>query len=101
MNKDLRTYILAEKIALTEAFNMMVYGIRKLPLIGKKLGDKYRFFELKEIMYSFYPIFVLIKQILGCLLSFVIAYLFTTITYGWIFKKIGGEIFAVDLASKS
>ncbi|WP_311482340.1 hypothetical protein [uncultured Anaerococcus sp.] len=101
MNKDLRTYILAEKIALTEAFNMMVYGIRKLPLIGKKLGDKYRFFEIKEIMNAFYPIFVLIKQILGCLLSFVIAYLFTTITYGWIFKKIGGEIFAVDLASKA
>ncbi|MBP2016123.1 hypothetical protein [Anaerococcus degeneri] len=39
MNRDLRTYILAEKIALTESFNMMVYGIRKLPLIGKKLGD--------------------------------------------------------------
>ena len=101
MNKDLRTYILAEKIALTETFNLMVYGIRKLPLIGKKLGDKYRFFEIKEIMNAFYPIFVLIKQILGCLLSFVIAYLFTNITYGWIFEKIGGEIFAVDLASKS
>ena len=52
-------------------------------------------------MYSFYPIFVFIKQILGCLLSFVIAYLFTTITYGLIFEKIGGEIFAVDLASKA
>lgn len=101
MNRDLRTYILAEKIALTEAFNMIVYGIRKLPLIGKKLGDKYRFFEIKGIMYSFYPIFVLIKQILGCLLSFVTAFLFTTITYGWIFEKIGGEIFAADLASKA
>lgn len=101
MNRDLRTYILAEKIALAESFNMMVLGIRKIPFIGKKLGDKYRFFEFKEIMYSFYPIFVLIKQILGCLLSFVIAYLFTTITYGWIFEKIGGEIFAADLASKA
>ena len=101
MNRDLRTYILAEKIALTETFNLMVYGIRKLPLIGKKLGDKYRFFEFKEIMNAFYPIFVLIKQILGCLLSFVIAYLFTTITYGLIFEKIGGEIFAADLASKA
>lgn len=101
MNRDLRTYILAEKIALTESFNMMVYGIRKLPLIGKKLGDKYRFFEFKEIMYSFYPIFVLIKQILGCALSFLIAYLYTTITYGWIYKIFGGEIFAADLASKA
>ena len=101
MNRDLRTYILAEKIALTESFNMMVYGIRKLPLIGKKLGDKYRFFEFKEIMYSFYPIFILIKQIFGCALSFLIAYLFTTITYGWIFKIFGGEIFAADLASKA
>lgn len=101
MNKDLRTYILAEKIALTESFNMMVYGVRKLPLIGKKLGDKYRFFELKGIMYSFYPIFVLIKQILGCALSFLIAYLYTTITYGWIYKIFGGEIFAADLASKA
>lgn len=101
MNKDFRTYILAEKIALTESFNMMVYGIRKFPLIGKKLGDKYRFFEFKEIMYSFYPIFVLIKQILGCALSFLIAYLYTTITYGWIYKIFGGEIFAADLASKA
>ena len=101
MNKDLRTYILAEKIALTEAFNMMVYGIRKLPLIGKKLGDKYRFFEIKGIMYTFYPIFVLIKQILVCLLSFVIAYLFTTTTYGWVFKIFGGEIFVADITSKS
>lgn len=101
MNRDLRTYILAEKIALTESFNMMVYGIRNLPLIGKKLGDKYRFFEFKEIMYSFYPIFVLIKQILGCLLSFGVAYLFTTIIYGWVFKIFGGEIFAADILSKS
>lgn len=52
-------------------------------------------------MYSFYPIFVFIKQILGCALSFLIAYLYTTITYGWIFKIFGGEIFSVDLASKS
>lgn len=101
MNRDLRTYILAEKIALTESFNLMVYGIRKLPLIGKKLGDKYRFFEFKEIMYSFYPIFVFIKQILGCALSFGIAYLFTTITYGWILKIFGGEIFAADITNKS
>ena len=101
MNRDFSTYILAEKIALTETFNLMVYGIRKLPLIGKKLGDKYRFFEIKGIINAFYPFFVFIKQLLGCLLSFGIAYLFTTITYGWIFKISGGEIFAMDFASKS
>ena len=101
MNRDFSTYILAEKIALTETFNLMVYGIRKIPLIGKKLGDKYRFFEIKGIINAFYPFFVFIKQILGCLLSFGIAYLFTTITYGWIFKIFGGEIFAADITSKS
>ena len=101
MNRDFSTYILAEKIALTETFNLLVYGIRKLPLIGKKLGDKYSFFEIKEIIHAFYPIFVLIKQILGCLLSFGVAYLFTTITYGWVFKIFGGEIFAADIASKA
>lgn len=101
MNKDLRTYILAEKIALTETFNLMVYGIRKLPLIGKKLGDKYRFFEIKGIINALYPFFVFIKQLLGCLLSFGISYLFTTITYGWTFKIFGGEIFAADILSKS
>lgn len=101
MNRDLRTYILAEKIALTESFNLMVYGIRKFPLIGKKLGDKYKFFEIKGIINAFYPFFVFIKQILGCALSFGIAYFFTTITYGWIFKIFGGEIFAMDFASKS
>lgn len=101
MNKDLRTYILAEKIALTEVFNLTVYGIRKIPLIGKKLGDKYSFFEIKEIIHAFYPIFVLIKQIFGCFLSFGVAYLFTTITYGWVFKIFGVEIFAADIASKA
>lgn len=101
MNRDLRTYILAEKIALTEVFNLTVYGIRKIPLIGKKLGDKYSFFEIKEIIHAFYPIFVLIKQIFGCFLSFGVAYLFTTITYGWVFKIFGGEIFAADIASKA
>lgn len=101
MNKDLGTYILAEKIALTEVFNMTVYGIRKIPLIGKKLGDKYSFFEIKEIIHAFYPIFVLIKQIFGCFLSFGVTYLFTTITYGWVFKIFGGEIFAADIASKA
>lgn len=101
MNRDFSTYILAEKIALTETFNLLVYGIRKLPLIGKKLGDKYRFFEIKGIINAFYPIFVLIKQILGCFLSFGVAYLFTTITYGWVFKIFGGEIFAADILSKS
>ena len=101
MNKDLRTYILAEKIALTEVFNLTVYGIRKIPLIGKKLGDKYSFFEIKEIIHAFYPIFVLIKQIFGCFLSFGVAYLFTTITYGWVFKIFGGEIFAADISSKA
>ena len=101
MNRDFSTYILAEKIALTETFNLLVYGIRKLPLIGKKLGDKYRFFEIKGIINAFYPIFVLTKQILGCLLSFGVAYLFTTITYGWVFKIFGGEIFAADIASKA
>lgn len=101
MNRDLRTYILAEKIALTEVFNLTVYGIRKLPLIGKKLGDKYSFFEIKEIIHAFYPIFVLIKQIFGCFLSFGVAYLFTTITYGWVFKIFGGEVFAAQISSKS
>ena len=101
MNRDFSTYILAEKIALTETFNLMVYGIRKLPLIRKKLGDKYRFFEIKGIIHAFYPIFVFIKQILACLLSFLIAYLFTTITCGWVFDIFGGEVFAMDFASKS
>lgn len=101
MNRDFSTYILAEKIALTETFNLMVYGTRKLPLIGKKLGDKYRFFEIKGIIHAFYPIFVFIKQILACLLSFLIAYLFTTITCSWVFDIFGGEVFAMDFASKS
>ena len=101
MSRDFRTYILAEKIALTEVFNLTVYGIRKLPLVGKKLGDKYSFFEIKEIIHAFYPIFVLIKQIFGCFLSFGVAYLFTTITYGWVFKIFGGEIFEAQISSES
>lgn len=101
MARDFKTYILAEKIALSETFNLMVYGVRKLPLIGKHLGDKYRFSEIKGIIHAFYPIFIFIKQIFACLLSFGIAYLFTIISYGWIFKIFGGEIFQADIASRT
>ncbi|WP_296115225.1 hypothetical protein [uncultured Anaerococcus sp.] len=101
MARDFKTYILAEKIALSETFNLMVYGVRKLPLIGKHLGDKYRFSEIKGIIHAFYPIFIFIKQIFACLLSFGIAYLFTIISYVWIFKIFGGEIFQADIASRT
>lgn len=73
MNKSLRTFSIIQKISLAKTINGIVYFFRKIPLIGKLLGDKYRFYELKETVFFLYPLFALIWQIIKSALCLAIA----------------------------
>lgn len=90
MNKSLRTFSLIKKIDLAKAINGMVYFIRKTPLLGKFLGDKYRFYEFKQIVYMFYPLFALIWQVIKSALAFGVAIIFM-INYNKFALKILGS----------
>lgn len=70
MSRYFSKFLLIERIKITKVFNGMVYGIRKVPLIGKHLGDKYYFYDLKEIVNTFVPIFSIIWQFIKSILTF-------------------------------
>lgn len=70
MSRYFSKFLLIERIKITKVFNGMVYGIRKIPLIGKGLGDKYYFYDLKEIFNTFVPIFSIIWQMIKSILTF-------------------------------
>ncbi|MDU5914204.1 MAG: hypothetical protein E6Z21_07950 [Anaerococcus vaginalis] len=70
MSRYFSEFLLIERIKITKVFNGMVYGIRKVPLIGKHLGDKYYFYDLKEIINTFVPIFSIIWQFIKSILTF-------------------------------
>lgn len=70
MSRYFSKFLLIERIKITKVFNGMVYGIRKIPLIGKHLGDKYYFYDLKEIINTFVPIFSIIWQVIKSILTF-------------------------------
>lgn len=70
MSRYFSKFLLIERIKITKVFNGMVYGIRKIPIIGKHLGDKYYFYDLKEIFNTFIPIFSIIWQIIKSILAF-------------------------------
>lgn len=64
MNKSLRTFSLMQKIDLAKSINGIVWFFRKIPILGKFLGDKYRFYELKQIVFFLHPLFSLIWQLI-------------------------------------
>lgn len=64
MNKSLRTFSIMQKIDLAKSINGIVWFFRKIPIIGKLLGDKYRFYELKQIVFFLHPVFSLIWQLI-------------------------------------
>ena len=64
MNKSLRTFSLMQKIDLAKSINGIVWFIRKIPILGNLLGDKYRFYELKQIVFFLHPVFSLIWQLI-------------------------------------
>lgn len=91
MNKSLRTFSIIQKISLSKTINGIVYFFRKIPILGRFLGDKYRFYELKQIVFFFYPIFALIWQIIKSAMVFAITVIWMTYA-----NKFFGKVFNVE-----
>ncbi|MDO5047520.1 MAG: hypothetical protein Q4D88_03130 [Anaerococcus sp.] len=72
MKDSFKTFVVIEKTSLSKMINSIAFIFRKTPLLGKHLGESYRFFELKEIVYFFYPIFSILKHILGSAMTLLL-----------------------------
>lgn len=86
MNRYFSKFLLIERIKITKVFNGMIYGIRKIPLIGKHLGDKYYFYDLKEIFNTFIPIFSIIWQFIKSILTFGFAIIISRTMLKFLFE---------------
>lgn len=86
MSRYFSKFLLIERIKITKIFNGMVYGIRKIPLIGKRLGDKYYFYDLKEIVNTFVPIFSIIWQFIKSILTFGFAIIISRTMLKFLFE---------------
>lgn len=86
MSRYFSKFLLIERIKITKLFNGIVYGIRKIPLIGKGLGDKYYFYDLKEIVNTFVPIFSIIWQFIKSILTFGFSILISRTVLKFLFE---------------
>lgn len=86
MSRYFSKFLLIERIKITKLFNGIVYGIRKIPLIGKGLGDKYYFYDLKEIFNTFIPIFSIIWQFIKSILTFGFSILISRTVLKFLFE---------------
>lgn len=86
MNKYFSKFLLIERIKITKIFNGIIYGIRKIPLIGKRLGDKYYFYDFKEIVNTFVPIFSIIWQLIKSILTFGFAMIISRTMLKFLFE---------------
>ncbi|OFJ73014.1 hypothetical protein HMPREF2852_04080 [Anaerococcus sp. HMSC065G05] len=86
MSRYFSKFLLIERIKITKIFNGMVYGIRKIPVIGKHLGDKYYFYDLKEIVNTFVPIFSIIWQLIKSILTFGFAIIISRTMLKFLFE---------------
>ena len=86
MSRYFSKFLLIERIKITKIFNGMVYGIRKIPLIGKHLGYKYYFYDLKEIVNTFVPIFSIIWQFIKSILTFGFAIIISRTMLKFLFE---------------
>ena len=86
MSRYFSKFLLIEIIKITKLFNGIVYGIRKIPLIGKGLGDKYYFYDLKEIFNTFIPIFSIIWQFIKSILTFGFSILISRTVLKFLFE---------------
>ena len=86
MSRYFSKFLLIERIKITKVFNGMVYGVRKIPLIGKHLGDKYYFYDLKEIINTFVPIFSIIWQFIKSILTFGFSLLISRTVLKFLFE---------------
>lgn len=86
MNKYFSKFLLIERIKITKVFNGIVYGIRKIPIIGKHMGDKYYFYDFKEIVNTFVPIFSIIWQFIKSILTFGFSILISRTVLKFLFE---------------
>ncbi|MDU5460568.1 hypothetical protein [Anaerococcus vaginalis] len=86
MSRYFSKFLLIERIKITKIFNGMVYGIRKIPIIGKHMGDKYYFYDLKEIVNTFVPIFSIIWQFIKSILTFGFAIIISRTMLKFLFE---------------
>ncbi|MDU3152667.1 MAG: hypothetical protein E6706_00040, partial [Anaerococcus hydrogenalis] len=86
MNRYFSKFLLIERIKITKVFNGLIYGIRKIPLIGKHLGDKYYFYNVKEIINTFVPIFSIIWQFIKSILTFGFSILISRTVLKFLFE---------------
>lgn len=86
MSRYFSKFLLIERIKITKVFNGMVYGIRKVPLIGKGMGDKYYFYDFKEIVNTFVPIFSIIWQMIKSILTFGFAIIISRTMLKFLFE---------------
>lgn len=86
MSRYFSKFLLIERIKITKIFNGMVYGIRKIPIIGKHLGDKYYFYDLKEIVNTFVPIFSIFWQFIKSILTFGFAIIISRTMLKFLFE---------------
>lgn len=96
MNKDFLTFRIMEKVGLSESFNGIVWTIRKIPLIGRFLGDKYNFSEPKQVIHSFYPIFVILKNLFLSIIGFSILVLVDGFLLSTLYDMFGGALLKVS-----
>lgn len=82
-------FLLIEKIKINKVFNGIIFGFRKIPLLGKFLGDKYYFYGFKEILNTFIPIFSIIWQIIKSFLSFLFAIGISSVYLDFLYKISG------------
>lgn len=87
MSRYFSKFLLIERIKITKIFNGMVYGIRKIPIIGKHMGDKYYFYDLKEIVNTFVPIFSIIWQFIKSILTFGFAIIISRTMLKFLFES--------------
>lgn len=92
MTRDFRTFKIMEKVGLSENFNGIVWFFRKIPFLGELLGDQYRFSEAKQVIHAFYPIFVLLKNLLFSVLGFFISLSLVNLGLGAIYGEFGTSI---------
>ena len=99
MDKAFSIFVLKQKIELSEMVNGTVWAFRKIPLLGKILGSKYRFANLKYIIHTFYPIFAIIKEIIKSALAFGVVVLFVNGIFKTAYNIFGENLtYAADKA---
>lgn len=73
-----RDFWLLQKISSAKSANGFFWFFRQLPLLGKHLGDQYRFRPLKNLLEALIPLYYLLGRVISGGLVLGLAYLLTS-----------------------